>query len=138
LALTGSGELHWIESPLIRLEEASQATELSEKYALLSGGNAADLKIERILLRAECPTPHYELPQYDEKGPDPRKAEKGSREIYCGDRFVNALIYERDLLECGNRIDGPAIVEATDTTYLIPSGWRYTTDKYLNGIIEAM
>jgi N-methylhydantoinase A/acetophenone carboxylase len=138
LALSGSGGLHWVESPLTRFEEASQATELSEKYALLSGINPAELKMERILLRAECPTPHYELPQYDEEGPDPRKAKKGSREIYCSGRYMNAHIYERDLLECGNRIDGPAIVEATDTTYLVPPGWRFTTDKYLNGIIEAV
>lgn len=45
-------------------------------------------------------------------------------------------IYEQRLLECGNMIDGPAIVESEDTTVALPERWRYTVDKYLNGKIE--
>lgn len=33
-------------------------------------------------------------------------------------------------------IDGPAIIEAEDTTVVIEPGWRYTLDEYLNGVIE--
>jgi N-methylhydantoinase A/oxoprolinase/acetone carboxylase beta subunit len=83
-------------------------------------------------------TPHYQLPVFGEQGHDPLKARKGTRDVYFGDGYVNTQIYERDLLQCGNRIEGPAIIEAADTTYVVPPNWSYTVDKYLNGIMEVI
>lgn len=45
-------------------------------------------------------------------------------------------VYDRKLLETGNIVRGPAIIEAEDTTYVIPKGKKYTVDQYLNGVIE--
>jgi N-methylhydantoinase A/oxoprolinase/acetone carboxylase beta subunit len=44
-------------------------------------------------------------------------------------------VFDQDLIRCGNVIDGPAIIEAEDTTIVIEPGWRYTLDEYLNGVI---
>jgi N-methylhydantoinase A/oxoprolinase/acetone carboxylase beta subunit len=30
-------------------------------------------------------------------------------------------------------LEGPAIIEASDTTYAIPRGWTYRIDEYGNG-----
>ncbi|MGB2885485.1 MAG: hydantoinase/oxoprolinase family protein, partial [Dehalococcoidia bacterium] len=137
LGILGTNGLQWIESPLIHLEQEDQARKMAENYASQSGTDSGEMVIERISLKAECVTPHYQLPEFSEQGIDPKKAQKGVREVYWSANRVKTNIYERDLLQCGNRIEGPAIIEAPDTTYVIPSGWNYTVDKYLNGIMEV-
>jgi N-methylhydantoinase A/oxoprolinase/acetone carboxylase beta subunit len=77
------------------------------------------------------------LPTFKEQGIDPSKAQKGLRDVYWGQGFIKTRIYERDLLKCGNRIEGPAIIESPDTTYVVPPNWSYAVDKYLNGILEV-
>jgi N-methylhydantoinase A len=47
-------------------------------------------------------------------------------------------IYDRDLLEPGNLIKGPAVIEARDTTYVIPADWVLNIDKYSNAILEEV
>jgi N-methylhydantoinase A len=51
---------------------------------------------------------------------------------------IEAAIYDRWTLQRGDRIDGPAIVEQSDTTTVVPSGWRATVDAGENLIIERV
>ena len=122
---------------MIHLEQEDNAGRLCELYASISGTNSGELIIERVTLKAECATPHYRLPVFADQGPDPRKAQKGVRDVYWGNGYVSTGIYERGLLQCGNRIDGPAIIESPDTTYVVHPNWSYTVDKYLNGVMEV-
>jgi N-methylhydantoinase A/acetophenone carboxylase len=34
-------------------------------------------------------------------------------------------------------VEGPAVIEASDTTYVIPRGWTYRVDEYGNGRLTA-
>jgi N-methylhydantoinase A/oxoprolinase/acetone carboxylase beta subunit len=45
---------------------------------------------------------------------------------------IEAVIHDRWTLQPGDRIDGPAVVEQSDTTTVIPSGWRATVDAGAN------
>jgi N-methylhydantoinase A/acetophenone carboxylase len=137
LGLKGNRELHFIESPLIYLEREEEARKLAQLYTSSSGSDSGQLLIESITLKAVCPTHHYELRQHVEQSPDSRQAQKGIREVYWGKGFVSTPIYERDLLKCGNRINGPAVIESQDTTYVVLPEWSYTVDKYLNGVLEV-
>ena len=47
-------------------------------------------------------------------------------------------VFVFEALEAGNRLTGPALVEARDTTYVIEPGWRFTLDPYRNGILEPV
>jgi N-methylhydantoinase A/oxoprolinase/acetone carboxylase beta subunit len=49
---------------------------------------------------------------------------------------VATHVFDAALLEPGNGIDGPAILEAPDTTTVIPPGWRYRVHETGAGIIE--
>jgi len=138
LGLRGVGGFHWVESPFIYLKREKEARKLADLYASCAGTDSGELIIERIALQAECITPHYQLPVFGDQGHDPLKAGKGARDVYWGNGYINTKIYERDLLHCGNRIEGPAIIEAADTTYVVPPNWCYTVDKYLNGIMEVI
>jgi len=137
LGLCGGGGFHFVESPLIYLEQEDEAKRLAELYASRSGVDSGELKIESVTLKAICLTHHYQLPTFKEQGIDPSKAQKGLRDVYWGQGFIKTRIYERDLLKCGNRIEGPAIIESPDTTYVVPPNWSYAVDKYLNGILEV-
>jgi len=133
----GAGGFQWVESPLVKLKTEAQARKLAKRYDSITGKAPGKLTVESITLKSECITPHYRLPVFTEQGPSPAKAKKGTRDVYWDKGFVKTAIYERDRLRCGNRIEGPAIVESPDTTYIVPKGWTYTVDKYLNGILEA-
>ena len=52
--------------------------------------------------------------------------------------FKDTPVYHMDRLECGHIVEGPAIIEAPDTTVVISPGYQYKIDEYLNGIIKKM
>jgi N-methylhydantoinase A len=50
---------------------------------------------------------------------------------------VPCPVYDRDRLEAGDRLHGPAIVEQMDATTFIPSGMTARVDAWLNLIMES-
>jgi N-methylhydantoinase A len=64
---------------------------------------------------------------------------RAQRDVWIAEeqRSLPCPIYDRDLLEPGNRFLGPAIVEQMDATTLLLPGMSARVDKYLNLILEA-
>jgi hypothetical protein len=63
-------------------------------------------------------------------------ARKGERTVYFdGAIGIEATLYERDTLDVGTRIAGPAIIEQFDATTVIPPLWRVEVDGYRNLIL---
>jgi N-methylhydantoinase A len=65
--------------------------------------------------------------------PRPRRVEGAltpvaRREIVLGTSTQTAAIYDREALVSGHIFEGPAVVEQTDTTTLVPPGWRCAVD----------
>jgi acetone carboxylase beta subunit len=60
----------------------------------------------------------------------PENAHKGKREAFFDGEWIPFDLYEQDLLEAGNRIDGPAIIEHTQTTFLVPPQNYVELDEY--------
>jgi N-methylhydantoinase A/acetophenone carboxylase len=50
---------------------------------------------------------------------------------------ADTAIYDAGALPPGMPVEGPAVVEASDTTYAIPPGWTYRVDEYGNGRLVA-
>jgi N-methylhydantoinase A len=65
---------------------------------------------------------------------DASTALKGHRPVFLHDRggFAEVAIYAGNLLEPGHVVEGPALVEAEDTTVLVGSGHRLAVDGYQN------
>jgi N-methylhydantoinase A len=63
----------------------------------------------------------------------------GERKVYFGKEHgvLATQVYNRDLLEPGHKISGPAIVEQLDTTTVIQPEQEATVDGYRNIIIRA-
>jgi N-methylhydantoinase A len=70
---------------------------------------------------------------------DPVKARKGRRKAHFEERggLVEVPVYNRDLLEPGNRIPGPAIIEERITTIVVHPGWDARVDGFENVVMEA-
>jgi N-methylhydantoinase A len=60
----------------------------------------------------------------------------GVREVYFEQGFLETNIYDRTKLKLGARVYGPAIIEETHSTTVIPPDTSGTIDKYGNIIIE--
>ncbi|MFC1923931.1 hydantoinase/oxoprolinase family protein [Chloroflexota bacterium] len=46
--------------------------------------------------------------------------------------WMDSMVYAREHLLPGNRIDGPAIVQQYDSTCVIPPGWKASVDEFSN------
>jgi len=112
--------------------------EYSKKYSSVSARQEAGVSVEGFCLRAVVPLLKPTFQVFESKGENPEKALKGTRKVYWEGDFKETPIYEHHLLECGNIVKGPAIIESSDTTYVIPQEIKYTIDKYLNGVIEKI
>ena len=91
-----------------------------------SGYQITELYVEAIAKKPKPVIPSYPL---QGKKP-PKKAYKGQRDAFMDGKWTKCDIWEQDLLEPGNRVDGPAIIEHTQTTFVIPSQNYVELDKY--------
>jgi N-methylhydantoinase A/acetophenone carboxylase len=135
----------YVTSPkgLLRSEEDVKAVcELfNARYRSLYGESAAypegGIEVLSVRLKAMYPLPHCGFTAYEPEGRDADHARKGVRTVVWEDLGeVETRIYDSSRLSCGNTLEGPAIVESEDTTCVVPPGWSYTVDRYLNGVIE--
>lgn len=70
---------------------------------------------------------------------DPSGAAVGRRPVWCREsgEFRDNAVYDRSLLEPGNVVPGPAIIDQMDTTTVVPSGMAARVDAYRNLVMEA-
>jgi len=87
--------------------------------------------ITKAVATGTVPVPKPKLPDYKLSGKDPDKgANKGKRKIFWEADWHNASLWEMRLLNPGNLIDGPAVIEAPATTLLVPPGFKVFLDKH--------
>ena len=101
----------------------------------LEGG----VSIENFILHTVYPLKNIHFPKFPIHSSKPAtSAKKGNRPVYWEEEkgFVNTPIYCYPDLKCGNIIDGPAVIEADDTTFVLPPKWIFKIDEYMNNLIE--
>jgi N-methylhydantoinase A/oxoprolinase/acetone carboxylase beta subunit len=120
-------------------EVSAKFTQVRERMTGQSNYQGA-ITISTMVLNAIITMPHWEFEAYELGPADPQPAFKGEREVFWtpGTGYQKTPIYNRDLLRPGNFVQGPAIIEAKDTTYVIPENWTLTIDKYMNAILEEV
>jgi N-methylhydantoinase A len=110
-----------------------------ERHAQIHGHAAKERPVEIVSyrLRVRVAVPKYE-PRAHASPPAPRpavEAIKGRRRAAFNGTIMEATLCERDRLDIGASIAGPAIVEQFDATTVIPSGWSGQVDGYRNLIL---
>jgi N-methylhydantoinase A len=148
LDLRYTGQGYELRTPLDglfagRLTAASLAAareKFDQRHAQIHGHAAKERPVEVVSyrLRVRVAVPKYE-PRAQATSPSPRAvadAVKGRRDISIEGTTTAATIYERDRLDIGATVAGPAVVEQFDATTVIPPGWRGRVDHFRNLVLE--
>jgi 5-oxoprolinase (ATP-hydrolysing)/N-methylhydantoinase A len=129
------GQMHEINVPLpdtidqgaLGAIRTAFAAVYTKRYTSLYGEAA----IEAISFRVRVlgPTPALSLEQ---AGGAVSQKQKGARQVWFGDGFREAAVYDRYALVPGDHIEGPAIVEEREATTVVPPGDTLQVDANLN------
>jgi N-methylhydantoinase A len=103
------------------------------EYTLLSGRFVTAFMVDGL---GKIPKPV--LSKYELRDANSSKAFKASREVFfrAYNEYRPTDIYDYAKLVAGNVVSGPAVIEATQTTIVIPPERKATVDEYLNVIIK--
>ncbi len=120
------------------LQSSSDVKRICKEFRKAIGSQVKKVAISTIILNAVVPMPHFELKKKPLASPDPTRALKTKRSVFWSPEVgpIATPIYERDRLSPGNLVVGPAIVEARDTTYVIPTDRSLYIDELSHGIIK--
>jgi N-methylhydantoinase A len=127
-------------SPLSIAEESlrSEQTLKSELAKLIGVGNSSTTKpplLELLRVRAKKPMSKPRLVERARTNADPSDAKVGTRKVFWGSRSGQAQIYRWESLQPGNRVEGCAVIEGENTTYLVPDGWNLEVDGFGNALL---
>lgn len=94
-----------------------------------------DEPIEIVNLRVGC-LGRMERPEFPKAELGVSAAPREERPVYFEGAWIDAPVYEREVLGSGDRIVGPAVVEQFDSTTVIPPGWAGEVDDVGNLILR--
>jgi len=127
-SVTNTGRVETIEDlhDVIAAFEKTYATAYPVAARFPTGHQISEVHVEAVTNRVKPVIPSYTL-----QGREPHsRASKGKRPAYMDGQWLQFDIWEMDLLDSGNRIDGPAIVEHPMTTLVIPPQNYIELDKH--------
>ncbi len=148
LEMRFGGQFHQTRtrSPHLRIDRDADIEDIlhafeqehARRYSKMSLFPEGTIEVETIHLLARVPLPKPRMPEIARGTRDASDARVGSREVYwTGDaRHASTAIYDVQRLRGGNVIEGPAIVQAPDTTILVPGDRELMVDRWGNGVIS--
>ena len=144
----GQVQVKRMRSPLTQIKSDEDAQriyqafedEFSAAFSPLVVNKPGGVFLDNFILRVTVPIQKPELPDLPLKGEDPSGAKLGTRAAYWPEisDHADTAIYSFERLQPGNRIIGPAIVEADLTTVVIPPRSTFAIDKHGLGILESL
>lgn len=135
-----------VQSPCLLVKDDQDVTAICDAfektyaaaYSAMSAYPEGGIEVEVFRLKVVAEMPRYQFPVFASGGKSSKHAVKATRDVYWDGGFKKTPIYESGLLKCGNVVEGPAVIEASDTTTVVPAGKQYVVDQYLNAFIESV
>jgi N-methylhydantoinase A len=93
------------------------------------------VEILTLRLKASTPSAPFALPQVNKASGDAAGALKRRRACRFNGRDIDTPVYDGEKILAGHIISGPAIIEETTTTVVIPETYVCSVDKYKNYIL---
>jgi acetone carboxylase beta subunit len=131
LTINYSSELQRYDSP--ELEEIAQQYNILFEKIFKRGTTSPELgyHITKCIGTGIVPVSKPKLPEHEITHEMPEEnASKGSRDIFWDNKWHEALLWEMSLLNSGNIIKGPAVIEAPATTLVLPPGYKVKLDRH--------
>jgi N-methylhydantoinase A/oxoprolinase/acetone carboxylase beta subunit len=132
--------LLFINSPAdVRKVYQAFEDEYCRVYNKISAYPQGGVDVLNLILRATVDHPKPPTYPQAKEAPDPG-ALKGKREAYWVEygEFRPTPVYDAKSLKHGNIISGAAVIEAEDTTIVVPPVVKLSVDKYHNFILEMI
>lgn len=102
---------------------------LEDDWSSISG-NITEIA-DRARMRASVPIERGEMAKVQRDSANSDRPKESAREVYHqGESHSHAVVYDRESLEIDRLLPGPAVIEAQDTTLLIPSELVGMMDAY--------
>jgi N-methylhydantoinase A len=137
-----AGQFHEVEADiangkLIQRDIDAAVAYFSRKHEEMYTFSMAWKAVEILTLRLKATTPKapFALPEVGAGDKDPKSALKRRRTCRFGGRDVDTTIYDGEKILARNVIPGPAIIEETTTTVVIPEAYVCSVDKYKNYVL---
>jgi N-methylhydantoinase A len=136
-----------VVSPHLRVEKPEDFKDIcdrfTEQYSAVYTPEATfpmgGINLECFHLTAFIEKPPLPMQEFEMNGAEPPSASRmAPREAFWESKggLIETPVFAFDRLEAGNTIEGPALVEAEDTTYVVEPRWRFTLDKHRNAVLE--
>jgi N-methylhydantoinase A len=151
LDLRYSGQGYELRTPLDGLYDDRLAqgsldgarARFDDRHEQIHGHAAKERPVEVVSYRLRVRVAVPKLEPREAAAPEtPRpahEAAKGSRLVaFAAGAPVETVIYERDRLDIGAKVDGPAIIEQFDATTVVPPGWTAGVDRFRNLTLEKI
>ncbi|MEE8604970.1 MAG: hydantoinase/oxoprolinase family protein [Candidatus Aminicenantaceae bacterium] len=99
-------------------------------YSLEEQGTPIELINLRLLSVGKTVKPKFSEEEF--VGTDPSNAFKKKRDVYLPleETFVEVPVYDGHKMMCGNRVEGPAVIEQVNTTTFVTPEYNVLCDKY--------
>ncbi len=113
--------------------------EFSEAFSPLVVNRPGGVYLDNFVLKATVPTQKPAFPIYELMAEDAAAARIGKRAVYWPEnaQYVETDVFAFDKLRPGNRVSGPAIIEASLTTVVVPPGSALSIDEHAFGVLES-
>jgi len=103
----------------------------AKMFTLAARPDGGAFHITEVCVIAKVATVKPKLREFELAGKAPDKAAyKCSRPVYMRGAWQDADIWEMEKLVPGNEIDGLAVIEASNTTLLVPPEWHVRIDAH--------
>jgi N-methylhydantoinase A len=93
------------------------------------------VEVLTLRLKASVDKAPFHLPRIKKGKANPSTALKRTRMAWFQGKKVKAPVYDGDLVRAGNKIPGPAIIEESTTTVVIPESYTCRVDGHKNYVL---
>jgi len=99
-------------------------------YSLEEQGTPIEFINLRLLSVGKTVKPKFSEEEFE--GTDPYNAFKKTRNVYLPleETFAEVSVYDGHKMMCGNRVEGPAVIEQVNTTTFVAPEYNVLCDKY--------
>jgi N-methylhydantoinase A len=104
-------------------------------YTLEAEKSPVEIINVRVQTIGATERPNYPAERFS--GDDPQAALKNRRSVYVpeSEKFETVRVYNGHKLRCGNRIDGPAVIETVTTAVLVSASFDCVVDRYRSFVL---
>ncbi len=133
----GQGYELGVEAPDADLDDSTMTRVVErfhQQHKVLFAHNEVDVTPDIISIRLRA-IGRLEKPDDVVFKPEPGEATKSNRRIYIGAGWHDVAVHERDRIGVGDIVNGPAIIEESHSTIVLPPNW--TARVHPTGVIAA-